>query len=335
MTRRVLFVAFEGVQTLDVVGPLEVFSTANRLGGDSPPRYRIQVAGLRTGTVRSSSGVALGVDVALRQVRGPIDTVLVAGGPGSRAAAGDAALLRGLRRVTDRALRVASVCTGAFVLGALGLLDGRRVTTHWAYASELAQRFPQAQVEPDRIFCCAHGVWTSAGITAGMDLALELVAQDHGARAAAEVARWMVLYMQRPGGQTQFSTPLQAQPHSTLLRELQVFMVSNPAADLSIHGLARRVAMSPRTFQRAFQRECGVPAGAYVERLRVEAARNALESTDASVAQVAQACGFGAVETMYRAFQRQLHVPPATYRRHFRLRQQDHQRPNGAAAALH
>jgi len=222
-----------------------------------------------------------------------------------------------LRATAPRARRVASVCTGAFLLARAGLLDGRRATTHWAWCEELARRFPQVAVERDPIFVADGNVRTSAGVTAGMDLALALVEEDLGPRAALEVARQLVLFVRRPGGQAQFSAGLAAQAQHAPLRELQAWMADHLDADLGVEALAARAHMSPRSFARAFRRETATTPAAYVEALRVERARLLLETTPAAVTEVARACGFGTVETLRRAFARRLGVAPAAYRSRF------------------
>jgi transcriptional regulator GlxA family with amidase domain len=214
---------------------------------------------------------------------------------------------------------MASVCSGAFLLAAAGLLDGRRATTHWSVCELLADTFPMTRVEPDSIYVRDGNIATSAGITAGMDLALALVEEDHGRDVALEVARWLVLFMRRPGGQSQFSTQLRAQSaEREPLRDLQTWIVENPTADLSVGALATRVAMSPRHFARVFARETGVTPAVYVERIRVDLARRLLEETGLGLEAEADASGFGSVETLRRAFHRTLGVAPSDYRARFR-----------------
>ena len=313
-SRRVVIVAFDGVQPLDVVGPGEVFSTAARL---RPPGYEVEVVAPRAGPVRASS-VSLAPDKSIASCRGPIDTLICAGGTGVRDATGDERLIRWLRSAARRSRRVASVCTGAFLLARAGLLDGLRATTHWSACAALARRHPEIRVEPDPIFVKDGHVYTSAGVTAGMDLALALVDEDQGRDVALEVARWLVLFLRRPGGQAQFSAQLAAQSaEREPLRELQGWIADNLDADLSVPALARRVAMSERNFARAFRREVGMTPAAYVETARVERARIALESGGEPVELVARRTGFGTVETMRRAFRRRLGVSPGDYRNRF------------------
>lgn len=315
--RQIVFVAFDGMQALDLVGPTEVFSLASRARGGEPYATRV-VAG--TGDpVRSSSGLAVLPDGTLASARGPLDTLVVVGGVGVPRALEDDALVAWIGRAAARSRRVCSVCTGAFLLAAAGLLDGRRATTHWAACDELARRHPRVAVERDPIFVRDGAVSTSAGVTAGMDLALALVEEDHGPQLALEVSRSLVLFMRRPGGQSQFSVQLSSpQAAAEPLRELQAWMADHLDADLSVPALAGRASMSERTFARAFRRETGVTPAAYVEGLRVERARMALEASSAPIDQVARACGFGTVETLRRAFHRRLGVGPAAYRARFR-----------------
>ena len=314
--RRVWIVAFSDAQLLDVTGPWEVFAAANRVGA---PRYALSVVAPSAGPVATSGGLSLVAHRSLAQATGPVDTLIVAGGMGTRPQHHDPRLAPWLRRTARRARRVASVCTGAFLLAEAGLLDGRRATTHWAMCETLQRRFPGVRVERDPIFVRDGHVFTSAGVTAGIDLALELVEEDRGRDVALTVARWLVMFLRRPGGQSQFSAQLSAQvAERDGLRDVQGWIADHPEDGLTVPALARRAGMSPRNFARAFRREIGVTPAAYVEAQRVEAARRLLETTARSVAEVAAACGFPRVETMHRAFRRVLHVPPAQYRRHFR-----------------
>ena len=323
--RRVAVVAFPGVQSLDVVGPLEVFAGAARwaaeVGGPRARGYAIEVLARRRGEVVARSGVRLVADRAFGRVRGGIDTLLVAGGEGTLQAIRDVALLRWLRGMAPRVRRLGAVCTGSFVLAEAGLLDGRRATTHWAACARMATRYPRVRVEPDPIFVRDGDVWTSAGVTAGIDLALALVEDDLGRAAALAVARQMVVFLRRPGGQSQFSAQLAAQAADREpLRELQAWIADHPGGDCAVPALARRVAMSPRHFARVFRDEVGTTPARFVERVRVEAARRRLEESDDGVDAVAATCGFGTAESMRRAFLRTVRVAPAAYRARFRLR---------------
>jgi transcriptional regulator GlxA family with amidase domain len=317
--RRIVIVAFPAVQTLDVVGPTEVFSAADRLrGGDE---YEIEVVAADSGPITTGSGLQLVPHRTLPRVRGPIDTLIVAGGGGVEQAQHDERLIRWIRSAAPRARRVASVCTGSFLLARAGLLEGRRATTHWAACDELERRHPEIEVERAPIFVRDGDVWTSAGVTAGIDLALALVEDDLGAAVARDAARWLVLFLRRPGDQAQFTAqpawqPAERQP----LRDLQGWIAESLTADLSVPALAERAFMSPRNFARAFRREVGMTPAAYVESVRLERARAELEAGEASVEAVAAACGFGTVETMRRAFHRRFNVNPAAYRSRFRTR---------------
>jgi transcriptional regulator GlxA family with amidase domain len=314
--RRVVIVAFPRVQTLDVHGPAEVFTTATQLSkGDG---YAVEVVATRPGPLPTSS-VALYPDRTVDRCGGPIDTLVVAGGRGVDEAGRDEHLLAWLKGAAGRANRVTSVCTGAFLLARAGLLDGRRATTHWASCGELARRHPEVEVEADPIFVRDGGVITSAGVTSGMDLALALVEEDLGREVALETARWLVLFLKRPGGQAQFSAQLAAQmADREPLRELQEWLPDNLGEDLSVPGLARRASMSERNFARAFREETGMTPAAYVEVARVESARIALETGTMPVEAIARQAGFGTVETMRRAFRRRLGISPNAYRGRFR-----------------
>jgi transcriptional regulator GlxA family with amidase domain len=328
----VVLVAYPGALSIDIVGPYEVFTVASRVvagGGETPidsandSAYRVELVAETAGPVAMSSGLGLVATASLASVRGPVDTLIAVGGirRGLTDAVRSPALIRDLRRVAGRARRVCSVCTGAFLLATAGQLKGRRATTHWAACDELAQRFPDIDVTSEPIYTRDGHVYTSAGATAGMDLALALVAEDLGRKVALAVARWLVLFMHRPGGQTQFSAQLQAQTAERApLRDLQAWIADHPHEDLTVPTLASRTAMSVRNFARAFTREVGVTPADYVEAIRVEAARQRLETSTASLDDIAAACGFGTVETFRRAFARRLRVAPSAYRARFRAR---------------
>jgi transcriptional regulator GlxA family with amidase domain len=315
-SRPVVVVAYPGVQSLDVTGPVEVFAVANRHRPEPP--YATTVVARQAGTLRTSSGLGLVADLGVDACDGPIDTLVVAGGEGTADALGDAALVDWIRDAAGRSRRVTSVCSGAFLLAAAGLLAGRRATTHWRVCDLLARLHPGVEVEADRIYVRDGRVWTSAGVTAGMDLALALVEDDHGGPLALEVARQLVLFTQRAGGQSQFSAQLaMPRPDRQPLRAVLAHVETHPDADLSVPALARRAAMSPRTFARTFRAELGTTPAAYVQAVRIDAARRLLESTALSTVEVARACGFGTVETMHRAFRRTVRTTPGQYRRHF------------------
>lgn len=307
--------AFPGVQILDVTGPSEVFSLADRFAGGA---YSLELLAPHSGPLASSSGMRLVADGSLAARGGRIDTLVVAGGEGVPEAERDEPLIAWLRSAARRSRRVASVCNGAFLLARAGLLDGRRATTHWAACRELARRYPSIQVELEPIFVRDGNVHTSAGVTAGIDLALALVEEDLGARVALDVARALVLFVRRPGGQAQFSTSLAGQlAERSSLRELQAWIADHLDEDLSVAALAEHAFMSPRNFARVFRREVGVSPASYVESLRVERAKLLLESTALGIHEVGRRCGFGTVETLRRAFARNLGVSPGEYRQRF------------------
>jgi transcriptional regulator GlxA family with amidase domain len=312
----VLVVAYPDVQSLDVTGPVEVFATANRVAGRT--QYRVEVAGPTADPITTSSGLLLTPHRAIGAVREAVDTLVVAGGTGTPDAVRDDDLIRHIDRLARRARRVTSVCSGSFLLARAGLLDGRRATTHWSATAQLARFFPDVVVKPEPIFVRDGNVWTSAGVTAGMDLALALVDDDLGRDVALEVARWLVLYLQRPGGQAQFSAHLEAQTASRQpLREVQTWIAEHLAGDLSVPALAARAGMSVRNFSRAFRAEVGMTPADYVEVIRVEAARRALETSRDGIDAIARSCGFGTVATMHRVFRRRVHTTPARYRGNF------------------
>lgn len=310
--RTVLVVLFDGVQSLDVTGPVEVFAGAEK---HRPGSYRIRTASLDGRPVRSSSGLTLVPDQALADAFEP-HTLLVPGGEGTRRP--DPRLVDWLRAHGPDAERLVSVCTGAILLAAAGLLDGRRATTHWAYCDKLARDRPAVAVDPDPIYVRDGHVSTSAGVTSGIDLALALVEEDLGRDAALGIARHLVVFLRRPGNQAQFSAQLAAQTaRREPLREVQQWISEHPDGDLSVESLAARARLSPRHFARAFQAETGTTPGRYVDRVRLEHARRLLEDTADGVEQISRASGYGTPEAMRRAFVRALGTAPAEYRRRF------------------
>ncbi|MFF8015069.1 DJ-1/PfpI family protein [Streptomyces sp. NPDC007929] len=311
--RTVLAVLFDGLQSLDVTGPLEVFAGAD---WTSPGAYRIRTASLDGAPVRTTSGLTLVPDEALTGAADP-DILLVPGGPGSLRP--DPRLVDWVRERGPRAARLVSVCTGAAVLAAAGLLDGRRATTHWAYCDRIAREHPAVEIDPDPVYVRDGHISTSAGVTAGIDLALALVEEDLGRDAALTIARHLVVFLRRPGNQAQFSAQLAAQTaHREPLRDVQRWITDHPEADLSVDTLAGRARLSPRHFARAFRAETGMTPGRYVDRVRLEHARRLLEDTADGVEEIARASGYGTPEAMRRAFVRTLGTPPAEYRRRFR-----------------
>ncbi len=319
-----MIAAYPGVQSLDVTGPLEVFATATRLragdaGANGAQGYEVEVRSLDGAPLESSSGLRIVPAGSLRALRHAIDTLIVPGGEGHIGACEDGELIDWIARASVGARRTVAVCTGAFVLARAGLLSGRRATTHWAWARELQRLHPDVEVDAEPIFVRDGAVWTSAGVTAGMDLALALVEEDHDREFALRIARALVMFVCRPGGQAQFSATLVAQqPAREDLRELQRVVLEDVAADHRVESMAQRAHMSPRHFARTFRAQTGLTPARYVERVRVEAARRRLEESGEPVAHIASGCGFGSVETMRRAFLRSLGVAPAEYRRRFR-----------------
>jgi len=323
-TRRIVFVSGPNVEILDLVGPLQVFARASdmykRASPASLPIYSVEVVSISASrSLFANCGVRVIADRTFREVRGKIDTLLVAGGDAIEQNEINPEAVRWLKRISPRIRRVGSVCTGAMLLARAGLLDGRRATTHWNWCQTLIKRAPRARVERDPIFVRDENVYTSAGVTAGMDLALALVEEDHGSRLALQVARNLVLYLRRPGGQSQFSAALSLQlTDRKPLLELEAWVLDNLQKALTVPLLAQRVAMSPRNFARVFTKEMKTTPAKFVERLRVEAARRRLEESHNSMETIADECGFGNVNSMRNVFQRTLKIAPGQYRRHFR-----------------
>jgi transcriptional regulator GlxA family with amidase domain len=316
--RRIVILAFPGVQPLDVIGPSEVFAGADLLAGGGI--YTVEVVAKEPAPIAvRGGGYSLLPKLTTAACGGPIDTLVVAGGVGVREAEKDAELVRWIRSAARRSRRITSVCSGSFLLARAGLLEGRTVTTHWASTDELARSHPELTVDPNPIFVRDGDIWTSAGVTSGMDLSLALVEADLGREVAVEIARWLVLFLQRPGGQAQFSSHLTTQvAERRPLRELQSWIADNLDSDLRVETLAERAAMSPRNFARFFRREVGMTPAAYVEQLRVERARQLLEDGGDPIDRISAQCGFGTPETMRRAFGRRVGVAPAEYRARFR-----------------
>jgi transcriptional regulator GlxA family with amidase domain len=308
--RRVVLAVFPGFQILDVTGPLAAFEIAARF---APGAYDLRVAAREAGLVASSCGVALPAE-ALAQQRN-IDTLIVSGGNGTGGAMRDAKLIATIANAPKRARRVASVCSGAYLLAQAGLLAGKRATTHWRRAPHMARMFPDVRVEPDCIHIKDGAVWTSAGVSAGIDLALAMIVEDLGEDVAASVAREMVVYAKRPGGQAQHSALLDLDAQR--FAQLNAWMRDHLADDLSVEALAKQAAMSPRNFARLYAAETGVTPAKAVERMRADAARAALER-GGSIQEIARKTGFGDSERMRRAFMRLYGAPPATMRRTMR-----------------
>jgi transcriptional regulator GlxA family with amidase domain len=316
-SRVIGIVAMPGVQLLDVSGPLDVFAEANVQARREV--YRLLIVAKAAGHIRSSSGVRLAPDLVIGDATEvKIDTLLVAGCPNAANVRPDAAVVEWLRRIAPRARRYGSVCSGAFLLAATGLIDGRRVTTHWAVAQQLAVRYPAVTVEEDAIHVRDGRLRTAAGVTAGLDLALALVEEDLGRDVAMKVAAQLVMFFKRPGGQMQFSRKGEAAPAGrSALQEAQRWIAANPAADHSIASLAKRADLSPRHFARLFRGEVGITPAAWVETTRIAVARRLLEGGQHSPKQVAAQCGFADADTLRRAFARQVGVTPAEYRKRY------------------
>jgi transcriptional regulator GlxA family with amidase domain len=317
-SKRIAIAVPPNAQSLDVFGPLDVFVEATRQSGGAAS-YDVRLVAIEKEVVIRTGGASLVADTSIYDSEAPYDTLLVAGSPDFSRAESYTDFQEWLRRRVVEVPRYGSVCTGAFFLAAAGLLDGRNVTTHWQHAAELAARYPAAKVEPDQIYVKDGQLYTSAGVTAGIDLALRLVEDDHGRELALTVARRLVVFLKRPGGQSQFSAHLAAQiAAETRIQSVQHWVLDNLAKDLSIATLADRAAMSVRNFTRVFQSETGVTPADYVEAARLDAARRLLEDTDIPLQRVASRCGFGNADTMRRAFLRRIGTGPHDYRARFR-----------------
>jgi transcriptional regulator GlxA family with amidase domain len=314
----VAIVAPPNVQSLDVSGPVDVFMEAARRSAGKAA-YQVSLISIEKTEVVRAGGLSLVADTTIHGPDAQIDTLLVAGTPDFAVADTLTEFQAWLRRRAPEVRRYGSVCTGAFFLGAAGLLDGKQVTTHWAHAAELAARYPAAHVEPDRIYVQDGPLYTSAGVTAGIDLALMLIEEDHGRELALSVARRLVMFLKRPGGQSQFSAHLAAQiATESRIQSVQHWIVDNLSADMSLAALAARAGMSVRNFSRVFQSETGSTPADFVEMVRVDAARRLLEDSETPLQRVASRCGFGAADTMRRAFIRRIGTGPQDYRSRFR-----------------
>lgn len=312
-SRVVVIVVFDDVTMLDVAGAGEVFAEANRFGAD----YRIKIASVDGRDVTSSIGTRLGVTDALSSIESA-DTVMIAGADNLPRRAIDPELVQAVKSVAGRTRRLASICTGSFVLAQAGLLNGRRATTHWHDVRLFARAFPEVTVEPDAIFVRDGEVFTSAGVSSGIDLALALVEIDHGADLVRAVARWLVVYLKRAGGQSQFSTLVEADPApQSGLRAVTDAIAADPGADHRVSSLAKRANLSTRQLTRLFRSELGMTPADYVEKVRVDAARAALDAGH-SVTDTARLAGFGSTETLRRVFVDHLGVSPKAYRDRFR-----------------
>ena len=319
--RTVALLAYDELQPLDLVGPHEVFATANQLldsEGRREGRYRTVVVARVPGIIRAQSG--LGIVAESWTGVGPIDTLVIPGGLIGRTEGSHPDTIAWLQDTVPTVRRLACVCTGSFIAADAGLLEGRRVATHWARAGRLAREFPGIDVDPDAIYVRDGNVWTSAGVTAGIDLSLALVEDDHGAEIAQLVARWLVMFLRRPGGQSQYAAPVWSKAAERApIRAAQAAVAADPGADHRVPALAEGVGMSVRSFQRVFTAEVGEPPARYVERIRVDLARRLLETEREGVESIARRCGFGTAETMRRAFFRHVGASPDQYRKRFAL----------------
>ena len=318
----IVMLTFPGAEIIDIAGPLDILCVApcfHSEGFDMERRQRSMIVSEFGGPITTDpSGITIHTEPLSRLNRSKIDTLIIPGGYSMEAAINSPELIKWIQKTSRRARRVVSICTGAFLLGEAGLLKGRRVTTHWRFVEALATRYPDVVVEPDSIFTSDDNLYTSAGITSGMDLALQLVAEDWGAERALLIARDWLLYAKRPGGQSQFSAllPNKGSERETI-SELQSWIIDNLNADLSVTALAERLSMSPRNFARVFQTETGTTPAKFVETVRIEAARRWLEQGSQSIESIADECGMGDSERLRRSFIRRLGVNPSDYRRRF------------------
>ncbi len=316
--RNVVIPIYPGVELIDVAGPTNVFTAASRLLDDDKG-YSVKLIGEKSGAICSEGGLELVAPCSAASFKKDIDILLIPGG-GATAASLSEQYLKSLLELSKKAKRVASVCSGALILARLGLLNNKAATTHWAAADELRRLAPDCRVDDDSIYVCDGNIWTSAGATAGIDLALAIVENDYNAKLSLEIAKWLVVYMRRSGGQSQYSTTLAAQSTKRKPIEKSVEWIrENLDADLTVSKMAEQACMSERSFARVFVTETGYSPAHYVTRLRLEAARTALETTDEPVKRIVRKCGFGTVETMNRVFRRMLDTTPLQYRKHFQV----------------
>jgi transcriptional regulator GlxA family with amidase domain len=317
--RRIAFIAFDGALATDIAGPSDAFGIVNRLTPDAPLAYELRYVSLRGGLVRASSGLTIETERLSAKLLAGLDTLIVSGGSWMLETIKDKALVRWIAKAAPRARRVCSVCSGTFLLAEAGLLDGRNAVTHWAMVDEFRARYPKVKLALDPIFVEDGKIWTSAGVTAGIDLALALIRRDHGAEIATRVAKQMVVFLQRPGGQAQFSAALLAQETQAAkddpLLAITAYIAAHLDRDLSVNALAAQAGMSPRSFARLFIN--GLTPAKLVEVTRIEAAARALSESQGSIKQIAAQCGFGDEERMRRAFLRKLGVAPSVYRERF------------------
>lgn len=329
--RKILMVAYPGVHQLDVIGPLEILATTQFFVADGDLPYDLKIVAAQAGPVKASSGLTITAETSFADAMGrddEIDTLMIAGGHGSSSELKNHELLEFVRTMAPRAQRIVSICTGALILAEAGLLKNKRASTHWFWCSIMEHAYPDITVDREAIYVRDGNVWTSAGVTSGMDLGLALIEEDWGHKVALEVARFSVMYMMRPGGQSQFSAHLIAQrAEDPAINDALSFILKNPSDPLTVTSLAARAMMSERTFARRFKDETGVTPAAYVETARVQAARVVLETTDHSIDQVALETGFQSSERMRRAFHRHVGISAGEYRDRFRMTSDPGARP--------
>jgi transcriptional regulator GlxA family with amidase domain len=314
----VVLLAYEDMNLLDLAGPLQALTTANRSTPEGEqPRYQVTIASVHGGAVVTGSGLPIVTEPVSALGKSPIDTLIVPGGCAGEEYAVSPELRDWIAVVAQSVRRICSVCTGAFLLAAAGQLDGKRVATHWAWLDKLKRRHPSIEVEPDSIFVRDGSLWTSAGVSAGIDLTLALIEQDYGHRVAIDAARQMVVFMKRAGGQSQFSVPLAAQTNDNDFVELHAWMAANLDGNLTVERLAEQAKMAPRTFARAYVTKVGRTPAKTVELMRLEAACRALEETRLPLKSIATLAGYGDEQRLRRAFQRQFGTNPATHRLRF------------------
>ena len=329
--RKILMVAYPGVHQLDVIGPLEILATTQFFVADGDLPYDLKIVAAQAGPVKASSGLTITAETSFADAMGrddEIDTLMIAGGHGSSSELKNQELLEFVRTMAPRAQRIVSICTGALILAEAGLLKNKKASTHWFWCSIMEHAYPDVTVDREAIYVRDGNVWTSAGVTSGMDLGLALIEEDWGHKVALEVARFSVMYMMRPGGQSQFSAHLIAQrAEDPAINDALSFILKNPSDPLTVTSLAARAMMSERTFARRFKDETGVTPAAYVETARVQAARVVLETTDHSIDQVALETGFHSSERMRRAFHRHVGISAGEYRDRFRMTSDPGARP--------
>lgn len=321
--RHITMLAVTNSVILDICAPLDVFSFVNlwlqMSGLSADPVYSLSIVAHESGPVSTTSGIKIVADRGLDDAHDDVDTLLIAGGIGAEYDTPDPQVIAYLQRMAPKVRRMASICTGAFLLAESGLLNGRKATTHWMFCERFARKYPQIQLDADRIYVRDGHIYTSGGVTSGIDLALALVEEDWGHKTALMVARAIVVFMSRPGGQSQFSALMLNEAKSRKdFRDLQAWITVNLQSDLSVEALSARMAMSPRNFCRVFTEETGTTPAKFVEIVRLEAARNKLERTAEAVDMIATRCGFGNAEHMRRTFQRHLKISPQDYRQRFR-----------------